>query len=180
MSLHNWFGHGEIEGFGSGRRDESRPSGAHRSGTSRLRRKVGRRHAGCSVESLEIRQFLSVNNGISDALLLWAGSAPAGQLPPAPSGGGSSSGTSPTESPSGAPYSGGSQPAGGQDGDVDDQLARTWAEYRKSWSDWFLGRKAMKPAALIPMKRISTRSGRLTERRPKAVATNCLTRQHAY
>lgn len=163
--------------------------------------RAGRRHAGCSVESLEPRQFLSVNNGSSDALFLWQGSAPAGQLPPAPpaavsglpsasngplvapigpgiaapsgglvstsgglsqgapgdqtisgggllgggsgtapSGGGSSSGTSPTGSPSGAPYSGGGQPAGGQDGDVDDQLARTWAEYRKSWSDWFLGR----------------------------------------
>jgi len=84
MSLHNWFGHGEIEGYGSGRRDESRQTGAQRGGTNRLRRQGGRRHDGCSVESLEPRRFLSVNNGSSDALLLWQGSAPPGQLPPPP------------------------------------------------------------------------------------------------
>jgi hypothetical protein len=57
-----------------------------------------------------------------------------------PSGGGPSSGTSPTGTPSGAPYSGGGPPAGGQPADVEDQLTRTWAEWRKDWSDWFLGR----------------------------------------
>lgn len=36
------------------------------------------------MESLEPRQYLSVNDGTSGALLLWQGSAPAGQLPPAP------------------------------------------------------------------------------------------------
>ena len=50
----------------------------------RLRCKGGRRHDECSVESLEPRQYLSVNDGTSGALLLWQGSAPAGQLPPAP------------------------------------------------------------------------------------------------
>ncbi len=50
----------------------------------RLRCKGGRRHNECSVESLEPRQYLSVNDGTSGALLLWQGSAPAGQLPPAP------------------------------------------------------------------------------------------------
>ena len=87
MSLHDWFGQGGGNRglrFGSGRRDESRQTKEHRSGTSRLRRKVGRRHDGCSVESLEPRQFLSVNNGSSDALLIWQGSAPPGQLPPPP------------------------------------------------------------------------------------------------
>jgi hypothetical protein len=53
-----------------------------------------------------------------------------------PSGDSSSSGTSPTGTPSEAPSYGGGQPAGGQAGNVEDQLARTWAEYRKDWYDW--------------------------------------------
>ena len=53
-----------------------------------------------------------------------------------PSGGSSSSGTSPTGTPSDAPYYGGGQPAGGQAGNVENQLARTWAEYGKDWYDW--------------------------------------------
>ena len=40
-------------------------------------------------------------------------------------------------SPSGGPYSGGGQPAGGQPGNVDDQFARTWPEFRKEWKDWY-------------------------------------------
>lgn len=53
-----------------------------------------------------------------------------------PSGGSSSSGASPTGTPSDAPSYGGGQPAGGQAGNVEDQLARTWAEYGKDWYDW--------------------------------------------
>jgi hypothetical protein len=56
-----------------------------------------------------------------------------------PSGDSSSSGTSPTGTPSEAPSYGGGQPAGGQAGNVEDQLARTWAEYRKAWYDWAWG-----------------------------------------
>jgi hypothetical protein len=58
--------------------------GAQAIAIPRLRRKGRRRHDKCSVESLEPRQYLSVNDGTSGALLLWQGSAPAGQLPPAP------------------------------------------------------------------------------------------------
>lgn len=53
-----------------------------------------------------------------------------------PSGGGSSSGTSPTGTPSDAPSYGGGQPAGGQAGNVENQLARTWAECGKDLYDW--------------------------------------------
>jgi len=53
----------------------------------------------------------------------------------APSGGGSSASTSPTGTPSGAPYSGGGQPAGGQTGNVEGDLARTWPEWRQEWYD---------------------------------------------
>ena len=56
-----------------------------------------------------------------------------------PSGGSSSSGASPTGTPSDAPSYGGGQPAGGQAGNVEDQLARTWPEWRKAWYDWAWG-----------------------------------------
>ena len=53
-----------------------------------------------------------------------------------PSGGSSSSGTSPTGTPSDSPYSGGGQQAVGKAGNVEDQLARTWGEYGQDWYDW--------------------------------------------
>jgi hypothetical protein len=90
-------------------------------------------------------------SGATESLL----SAPAGQSPigpggsslgsggllgsgpvTGPSGGSSASGTAPTGTPTDAPYPGGGQAAGRQAGNVEDQLARTWAEYGKDWYDW--------------------------------------------
>jgi hypothetical protein len=86
MSLHSWFGQwvGDRElRFTSTARGESRSAHTIGDGRRRLRPKGGRRRDECSVESLEPRQYLSVNDGNSGALLLWQGSAPAAQLPSA-------------------------------------------------------------------------------------------------
>lgn len=87
MSLTNWFGQGGGNSGSQLTRDLGHGSPNARANSSVIRRRRShgvRRHERCSVESLEPRQYLSVNDGGSAASLIWLGSLPVGRPLPAP------------------------------------------------------------------------------------------------